>query len=256
MTISVVVPVFNGSATLPALVDAVSAVARTHALTLELLLVDDGSEDSSWDVIELLGEDYPWLRGFRLARNFGQENATLCGIQAARYPVIVTLDDDLQNPPEEIPHLLNKLAEGHSVVYGVPRRQRQSIARRLCAEAVKIFLEKILRVSAGRDISSFRAFRTDLREQFPRQCGLHLAVDVLLHQVTKDFAAVQVRNVPRAHGQSNYGPVKLVRHALTLLAGFSRIPFRTSAHRESYIVAATTSNSPATGERWARTASR
>ncbi len=101
-----VVPVYNSEASLALLIERLEPVLTAHAPMFEAILVNDGSRDRSWDVIHQLTDRYPWVRGISLMRNYGQHNALLCGIRAARNEVIVTLDDDLQNPPEEIPRLL------------------------------------------------------------------------------------------------------------------------------------------------------
>src|SRR5918993_5335821 len=105
-SLSVVVPVYNSEGSLRPLVERLEPVLRDVASDFEVLLVNDGSRDGSWSVVEELAAGRPWVRGLDLMRNYGQHNALLCGIRAARHPVVVTLDDDLQNPPEEIPKLL------------------------------------------------------------------------------------------------------------------------------------------------------
>ena len=114
--VSVIVPVFNGEATIAEVV-ARTRKALGHARH-EVILVNDGSSDGSWERISQLAADDPAVRGINLARNYGQHNALLAGIRAAIYSAAVTLDDDLQNPPEEIPNLLARLAAGNDVVYG------------------------------------------------------------------------------------------------------------------------------------------
>ena len=122
--LSVVVPVYGSEEILPELVRQLGEVLPGLAENHELVLVNDCSPDGSWQVIEQLTAEHVWIRGINLMRNYGQHNALLCGIRAAKFDVIVTLDDDLQNPPEEIPRLLACLAEGHDVVYGTPKRPR------------------------------------------------------------------------------------------------------------------------------------
>src|SRR5439155_6725092 len=96
----------------------------------EIVLVDDGSRDMSWSVIRELAARHSHVRGIGLRRNFGQHNALLTGICAARHAIIVTLDDDLQHPPEEVPRLVERLADGYDVVYGIPRTRRSAPWRR------------------------------------------------------------------------------------------------------------------------------
>src|SRR5690349_2010353 len=97
--ISIVVPVYNSAPILPDLVRRIDAVLRPSYPGLEVVLVNDGSRDASWAAVRAAAAAHPWIRGFDLMRNFGQHNALLCGIRAARGPVIVTMDDDLQHPP-------------------------------------------------------------------------------------------------------------------------------------------------------------
>src|SRR4051812_20267879 len=109
MALSIVVPVYNSEASLELLAARVQASLGTRFAPLEMILVNDCSSDRSWEVIERLQTQHPWVRGINLVRNFGQHNALLCGIRAARYPLTVTMDDDLQNPPEEVSKLVEKL---------------------------------------------------------------------------------------------------------------------------------------------------
>src|SRR5205085_8165006 len=120
-SISVVVPVYRSEQTIPELVRRLALVFDALAVAYEIILVNDGSPDGSWDAIEQAALACPAVRAIDLMRNYGQHNALLAGIRAAYYNVIVTLDDDLQNPPEEIPKLLAKLSEGYDVVYGTPQ---------------------------------------------------------------------------------------------------------------------------------------
>src|SRR5262249_41396236 len=144
-----------------------------------------------------LAERYPEVRGLDLSRNFGQHNALLCGIRAARHEIIVTLDDDLQNPPEEIPHLLHKLAEGHDVVYGTPQRQQHGWWRDHASVLTKLALRHMLGAETARSVSAFRAFRRLLSDAFANFHAPFVSIDVLLSWGTTRFAAVEVRHEPR-----------------------------------------------------------
>src|SRR3954447_18292863 len=117
---SVVIPVYNSEGSLTPLVERLHRVLPMLAPEFEVILVNDGSRDGSWDVVRELAALYPTVHGIRMLRNFGQHNALLAGIRAARFAICVTMDDDLQHPPEEIPKLLTKLAAGSDVVYGTP----------------------------------------------------------------------------------------------------------------------------------------
>jgi undecaprenyl-phosphate 4-deoxy-4-formamido-L-arabinose transferase len=123
--ISVVIPVYRASDSLFELVQRLEAVLSWREEVFEILFVEDCGADDSWRVIQELSKTDNRVRGFRMSRNYGQHNALLCGIREARGEVIVTMDDDLQHPPEELPKLLAKLEEGLDVVYGPPREEQR-----------------------------------------------------------------------------------------------------------------------------------
>jgi glycosyltransferase involved in cell wall biosynthesis len=226
MKISVVVPVYNGSDTLPMLVEEVGKVLPTVADEFELVLVNDGSPDQSWRVITDLSQSHPWVRGIDLMRNYGQHNATLCGVREARYEVIVIMDDDLQNPPCEIPKLLKKLEEGYDVVYGVSRRRQQAWWKTLASVIVKRAIAFVMGLRTVRDIGAFKAFRADLRRAFEDFRSPDVLLDVLLSWGTSRFAAVTVDEAPRTVGKSNYNFFKLIKVSLLVLTSYTTIPLR------------------------------
>ncbi|MFH1184779.1 MAG: glycosyltransferase family 2 protein [Chloroflexota bacterium] len=225
MRCSVVIPVYRGEATLDVLVERLAAVLPQVAEQFEVVLVNDGSPDDSWGVISRLSVEYPWVRGISLTRNYGQENATLCGIQEARFEAIVTMDDDLQHSPEDLPKLLDKLNEGYDVVYGVPRIRRQGWWKNLASRAVKRLMSWSLGLKAVRDISAFKVLRSDLREGL-RTTGPDVFVDALLTWVTLRTASAEVDEAPRTHGRSNYSLVKLIRVALLVITNYTTVPLR------------------------------
>jgi undecaprenyl-phosphate 4-deoxy-4-formamido-L-arabinose transferase len=226
LTCSVVVPVYNSEATLADLVAELETVLPAVATAFEVVLVNDGSRDRSWEVVSELARKNPWVRGINLMRNFGQHNALLCGIRAARYDVIVTLDDDLQNPPGEIPKLLARLAQGYDVVYGTPEKRQHGLWRNLATAATKLTLAGFIGNRAVDGVGPFRAFRSTLRQAFVNfQCP-YVCIDVLLAWSTTRFDSVAVRHDPRRAGASQYTFRKLVTHTLNLVTGFSTRPLR------------------------------
>ena len=226
LAVSVVVPVYNSQDLLPNLAKRLCLTLGNAARAFELVLVNDGSHDRSWDVIGDLAMIHPWLRGINLVRNYGQHNALLCGIRAARYEIIVTMDDDLQHPPEEIPRLLEKLAEGHDVVYGTPREERHTLWRAVASRVTKLALQSVMGAETARTVSAFRAFRSRVREAFDGYSGPFVSVDVLLTWGTTRFATTAVRHDPRQLGTSHYTFRKLVAHALNMMTGFSTLPLQ------------------------------
>jgi len=224
MNLSVVIPVYRGEGTIESLVGRLGYVLPQVANKYEVILVHDGSPDQSWSVIERLAKNCQWVRGIRLMRNYGQHNATLCGVRAAQYEVTVTMDQDLQHPPEEIPQLLNKLDEGFDVVYGSPRRLPQGFWRNFMTAGIKRLLARVMGVPSVKNISAFRAFRTHLRDAFANFQSPSPTIDVLLSWGTSRFTSVQVEIAPA--GKSNYHFFALVKAAALILTGYSTAPLR------------------------------
>jgi len=223
---SVIVPVYNSQESLPLLVERLKRVLPVIAGEYELILVEDGSRDASWQVVENLCSIHPWVRGIRLMRNSGQHNALLCGIRAARYGVSITLDDDLQQPPEEIHKLLAVFDQGYDVVYGAPSRMPHTFWRNFSSRSTKKVLALVMGVPNVIHIGPFRVFRTDLRRAFAEYHNPHVIVDVLLSWATTRFGVVEVDERPREYGRSNYNFWKLAGMAFQVLTGYSTIPLR------------------------------
>lgn len=226
-SVSVIIPVYNSHGSLPILIEQLHEVLAASYKEYEVLLVNDGSQDESWKLIQEFMKKYPWLHGIDLMRNYGQHNALLCGIRQAQYEIIVTLDDDLQNPPEEIPLLTNKLIrEGCDVVYGTPREQQHGFLRDLASRITKVSLKSVMGVEAAQNASPFRAFRTAIREAFSQYDGSFVSIDVLLSWGASRFSFQPVSHKRRAIGASNYTFSKLLRHALDMITGFSVLPLQ------------------------------
>lgn len=224
--VSVIVPVHNGEATLVELVTRIRKALIAVAQPLELILVNDGSHDGSWRVITTLAEQHPEVRGLNLMRNYGQHNALLAGIQRAQHEVIVTLDDDLQHPPEEIPKMLSKLDQGYDVVYGMPERRNHNLRRNISSRILK----SVLKVTPGAEMAShssaFRAFRSVLRQGFEDFRGEHLSIDVLLSWSAAKVTRISVDHHARREGESGYTLRRLVILAFNILTGYSTLPLR------------------------------
>jgi undecaprenyl-phosphate 4-deoxy-4-formamido-L-arabinose transferase len=224
--VSVIVPVYNSQDTLEPLVDRLIKVFRERTDECEILLVNDGSHDLSWNVIQTLASSHREVHGLNLMRNFGQHNALLAGIRQAKGETVVTMDDDLQNPPEEVPKLLDKLADGHAVVYGNPDQEKHGIFRDNASVFVKIALRVGLGYKHASHTSSFRAFRTQLRNAFSQFDAKHVSIDVLLTWATTDFSWVVVQHRERESGSSGYTLRKLLSHTVNMLTSFSTLPLR------------------------------
>jgi len=218
-TLSVVVPVHDGEPNLRELVARLQAVLADCTRRFELILVNDGSRDASWATIQELCAKLSWIRGLDLARNCGQHNALLCGVRCAREEWIVTLDDDLQHPPEQIPLLLAAAAQGADVVYGSASNPDAPALRRIAAGLARRMLAREIGEHAARRSSAFRCFRTSLRESFAEEGGRSVPLDVLLAREAVRVAAIAVRLEPRRRGKSGYGLRRLVALAWSIRRG-------------------------------------
>jgi glycosyltransferase involved in cell wall biosynthesis len=225
-SLSVVIPVYNSKPILSELVERLGEALEQLADWYEVVLVNDGSRDGSWDEISRLSLTRNWIRGINLMRNYGQHNALLCGIRAAKYDIIIIMDDDLQHPPEEIPRLLKTLADGYDVVYGAPEEGKHGFLRNGAAAITKIALQSVLGAETARKVSPYRAFRTGLREAFSTYHSSFVSIDVLLTWGTNRFASIPVRYDIRKRGRSQYTFRRLVTHALNMMTGFSVLPLQ------------------------------
>jgi glycosyltransferase involved in cell wall biosynthesis len=224
--LSFVIPVFRAEGIIGELFTRLKTVADSLDQHFECIFVEDGGEDGSWAQIEELAKKDRRVRGLRLTRNFGQHNAVLSGIRAARGAIIVTLDDDLQNPPEEIPKLLDRLAQGFDVVYGAPDRHRQPLLRRIATQITLFASKQSMGHSSAQRVSSFRAIRSSLRDVFRAFEGPIVNIDVLLTWGTSRFSTVTVRHEPRQSGNSGYTISGLIFHAFNQLTGFTIWPLQ------------------------------
>lgn len=224
--LSIIVPVYNSAEVLPKLVERLDPILRGCGMPFEAVLVNDGSRNNSWRVVCELASRHGWVRGINLMRNYGQHNALLCGIRAARYNTSVTMDDDLQNPPEEIPRLLAELDRGFDVVYGAPRKEQHGLWRDMASILTKLALQNAMGAEAARFVSAFRAFRTHVREAFVDYHSPFVSIDVLLTWGTARFGFIKVEHDSRRQGSSNYTVRGLIRHAMNMLTGFSTLPLQ------------------------------
>jgi undecaprenyl-phosphate 4-deoxy-4-formamido-L-arabinose transferase len=224
--ISVVVPVYRSEAMLPELVERLSRTLDGLQRTYELIFVDDGSPDGSWAVLERLqAQSVDHVVIVQLMRNFGQQNALMCGFRMCRGRYIVTLDDDLQNPPEEIPKLINVLeARQADVVYGRYIAKQHSVWRNLASAISHSFFEWVFGVKVY--ASSFRAIRREIIEAVLAYNLNFTMVDGLLAWHTDRIVDEAVEHHPRGNGRSGYSVGRLLVHAINLFTNFSLVPLQ------------------------------
>ena len=224
--VSIVVPVYNSAESIFSLVQRVNREGQ-HYKRHEIILVNDGSKDQSWECIRKAKSKYPKLKGINLAKNFGQHNALLAGIIQAKGDVVVTLDDDMQSPPEEIHRLIEGLRGGvWDVAYGKPAKERHSLFRNICSQSVKSLTQYLLGVPYGSSISSFRAFNSKMAKIVASHRGSSVFVDELLFGGTVKIRLVRVRHEKRVCGKSTYNFLKLIKHASNLVFSCSAVPLK------------------------------
>ncbi|EED36856.1 undecaprenyl-phosphate 4-deoxy-4-formamido-L-arabinose transferase [Luminiphilus syltensis NOR5-1B] len=224
--ISFLIPVYRSAESLRELHFRIGAVFENFPDGFEIIFIEDCGGDVSWQAIQDLAEQDAHVRGLRLSRNYGQHNALLCGIREARGEIVVTLDDDLQHQPEEIPKLLAKLNDGFDVVYGPPAHQQHGLFRDLASHITKLALEGAIGAANARQVAALRVFRTRLRDAFSDYRSATVNIDVLLTWATTNFSAVPVEHSPRRFGKSGYTSRKLISHAFNMMTGFSTRPLQ------------------------------
>ena len=222
-SVSVVIPVYRSTTSLIPLVNRLEEALV--GCEFEIILVDDGSPAATWEIAADLAKTHASVRAIRLGRNFGQHNALIAGIRSARHAVIVTMDDDLQNPPEEVPRLLAALGPSVDVVYGVSPNVAQTAWRRFGSSLARRIISRLGAVNVTQ-MSSFRVIRRDLRESFPEDLGPSVSLDAMLSWVTERFETIEVEHADRHDGKSNYSASRLVRFALDVTTGYSAVPLQ------------------------------
>ncbi|HAY21276.1 MAG TPA: glycosyltransferase [Desulfobacterales bacterium] len=223
--LSVVIPVYNEEENLPELGRRLFATLDKLNQPYEIVFVDDGSSDRSWEIISRIYQDHSGqVHGLQFIRNFGQHPAIFAGFQAARGQVIVTLDADLQNPPEEIPKLLAKLAEGYDTVGGWRETRRDSFFRRLPSAFINWLMSKVTGVHLKDYGCMLRAYRREVIDSI-NQCHESTSfIPALANMFSRRIAEVPVRHEERTRGKSKYSLVKLIRLNFDFMTGFSHLP--------------------------------
>ena len=227
MKISVVVPVYNEEGNLPELIQRLSAVMDGLGRSYELVFVDDGSRDRSLEILEAAARERPGrMRVLELARNFGQHQAILAAFENVTGDVVVTLDADLQNPPEEIPKLLAKFDEGYDVVGGVRQNRQDSFLRKAASRLVNRATTLITRMRLTDFGCMLRAYSREVVEEINRCDEASTFIPALGQSFARRPTEVPVAHAARRHGESNYSLYRLIRLNFDLMTGFSLVPLQ------------------------------
>lgn len=225
MEYSIIIPVFNSEQSLPELTQRIISTFKNISTDFEIIFVDDFSQDDSWNVLlDLKKENQNRIKLFRLGKNFGQHNATICGFHQASGKFVITMDDDLQQAPEDIPILIKKMQEtGANIVYGIAN-ENHPLYRKVSSSAYKKSA-KHLHGSFGNG-SSFRLIENSLIEKLKRHEQQFNFIDEILHWYTNFIECVKVSHSPRKYGKSTYSPQKLWSLANSNTLNYSNWPLK------------------------------
>ena len=226
-SVSVVAPVFNEEKALPEFIRRTLAALGSLSLPFELILVDDGSRDGSAEIISRAAREHPGIvRGIIFNRNYGQHMAVLCGLSETRGEIVITLDTDLQNPPEEIPNLVQKAGEGYDVVGSVRMNRRDTAFRKLSSRLINKMTAQVTGVKMTDYGCMLRAYRRGVVDAIVSCPEHNTFIPVLANTFAHRTAEIGVSHAERRAGESKYGLMKLLNLQFDLLTSMTTFPLR------------------------------
>jgi len=226
---SVVIPVYNEEENLSVLYNRLSKVIEKLG-TYEIILVDDGSADRSWPIIRELHEKDERVKGVSFSRNFGHHIAITAGLDHAQGRTIVLMDGDLQDPPEEILKLWEKLNEGYDLVYGIRKIKRDSLIKRLNSFLFWWFLNKLSGIDIPRNQTLLRIFDKKILDILKNMRERARFIHGMIAWTGFRIALQEVEHAPRERGVSKYNTIKLFRLAFNAITSFSTVPLRLATY--------------------------
>ncbi len=224
--ISVIIPIYNEAENLLELYKRLIASVLKISRSYEIIFIDDGSSDNSLEILRSLKNKDKNVRIIKFTRNFGQQSAVLAGFRHCKGETIVQLDADLQNPPEEISKLIQKLNEGYDMVSGVRKNRQDFFLRRLCSNFLFKLVSKLMGKNIMVDISSFRVMKRGVIEKINQCKDKSKFLSALVSWMGIPSARIEVEHSGRLYGQTKYSTGKLFQSAMDIITGFSRLPLR------------------------------
>ncbi|PIQ97170.1 MAG: glycosyltransferase [Nitrospinae bacterium CG11_big_fil_rev_8_21_14_0_20_56_8] len=224
--VSIVIPVYNEAPVLDELYARLKKTVQGMGRSCEIVFVDDGSTDGSYEILKRFKENDCTLRIVRFTRNFGQQAAVLAGFRQSRGQVVVQLDSDLQNPPEEIPRLLEAMTPGVDLVVTVPRKRRDAWSRVAGSGLLRWLTQKMLGPTVKLNLSSFRALRPSVVEKINQCRDRSQFMAVLMSWMGVPTVEVEVEHHVRSKGKTKYGYTQLIQLAWDIVTGYSTFPLR------------------------------
>lgn len=230
--VSVVIPVYNSEKTIVPLIRATATILREYFDSIQFVLVNDGSQDGSHEeILKLLKSDAgPEVKYVQLARNFGEHNAVMCGLRHADADVAAIIDDDFQNPPEEIVKLVQRIRDGYDVVYSYYERKHHSVFRNLGSRFNDLVATLLLKKPSGLYLSSFKVINRFVIDTVTQYNGPYPYLDGLILRSTRSIGTQLCSHQPRRDGDSNYTLRKLVSLWLNMFTSFSVAPLRAATY--------------------------
>jgi len=230
-SISVVIPVYNSEESLPTLIERLFLVLQKMDRDCEVILVDDRSRDNSWQVIKELKVRYPsFIKMVRLLVNSGQHNAILCGLYLAKGGIVITMDDDLQNPPEEIPKLVAAIDSGYDLAIGAYEEKKHNGFRNAGGRFIDWTIRKIFKLPSEFQLTSYRAVRKVVIDNVCQMGGVYPYITAMMLSNAASYTNVSIRHDARTFGKSNYSMGNSLSLAANLIFNYSSYPL--------YVVAA------------------
>ncbi len=223
---SIVIPVYNSEEILKTTIERTVKFLKTLKAPYELILVNDRSPDNSWTIIEQMSKKNKSIVGIKLLKNYGQHTAVYCGLEVARGEFVISMDDDLQNPPEEIIHLIKKIKEGHDLVFGKFAQKRHSLFRILGSRVVGYLNTKIFNKPSGLTLTNFRIIHRSVIDRLKNYKTKYPYIPGLLLLHSHNPGNVEVEHHARSVGKSNYSLIKIAELVARLLFNYTTYPLK------------------------------
>lgn len=226
MLVSIVIPCYNSEQTIGKVVElSVKEFVKMQGYECEFVLVNDFSRDGTWKAIEKLAAKYPNVKGINLAKNFGQHNAIMAGLQYTEGEFVLGMDDDMQNHPSQIPLFLDKMQEGYDIVFGVFKQRRFSVVKNITGAISRFLLWHLLERPKHIQMSSFWCCRRYVRDEVVKYDGYNTFLQVLFFRTTHNIANIEIEHYAREAGESNYNFRRGLKLFMSCL-NFTVIPLR------------------------------
>lgn len=223
---SIVVPVYNSAPSLKELYERINSIFVKMSKTFEIIFVNDCSKDDSLSILKEIHDQHENVTLIDLYSNFGQQNALMCGFNYCNGNYVITLDDDLQNPPEEIPKLVEKINEGYDAVFGSYADKQDKLYKNFGSAVIRMLNHKIFNAKNNMKFSSFRIIKKEIIDQIKDDRTNFPYISGMLLRTTKNISNVTLMHKKRKYGKSNYTVKKLLKISFNLLINHSTIPLR------------------------------